>query len=294
MAVHRRTYRPYAGTLTGPAWRFLVMARYAALDLLESRLVLVFLVVAYIPFLVECGLVFVANNAVARALLGMQGASPLDIDAAFFLRALRVQGFLAFVLAAAVGPGLVAPDLANGALPLYLSRPLSRTEYVAGKMAVLLGLLSFVTWIPNIAVYLLQASLADDWLGGHLHLGRAILLGSLLWIAVIGLMALALSAMVRRRLVASLLMCALFFVGVPFGEIWRQVMGNMWGRLANLAYLIRLVWSDLFGVAPEVMTRRGRVIPDLPYWAALGALLFVAAASLWLLERRVRAKEIVR
>ena len=294
MAVHRRTYRPYSGPLTAPRARFLVMARYAALDLLESRLVLLFLVLCYIPFLVECGLVFVANNATARALLGLQGASVLAVDAAFFLGCVRIQAFLAFVLAASVGPGLVAPDLANGALPLYLSRPLSRTEYVAGKLTVLLALLSLVTWMPNIALYLLQGSLADGWLGQNLRIGRAILLGSVLWIAVIGLMSLALSALVRRRLVASLLMCALFFVGVPFGEIWRNVMGNMWGRLANLTHLIGIVWYDLFGVAPVLMTRRGRVIAELPHEAALGALLAVCAVSLFLLERRIRAREIVR
>jgi ABC-2 type transport system permease protein len=294
MAVHRRSYRPYSGATTAPAWRFLVLARYAAMDLFESRLVVLFLVLAYVPLLIECGLVFVANNGVARALLGMQGASPLSIDAAFFLGCVRIQGVLAFVLAATVGPGLIAPDLANGALPLYLSRPFSRTEYVAGKMAVLLGLLSLVTWVPSLAVYFLQAGLADDWLGAHWRLGRAILLGSLLWISVLGLMALALSALVRRRLVASLLMCALFFVGMPFGEIWRNVMGNMWGRLANLIYLIGIVWRDLFSVTGAVTTRNGRVISELPYWAALGMLLFVCAASLWLLERRVRAREIVR
>ena len=55
------------------------------------------------------------------------------------------SGF-AIVLAALVGPSLVAPDLANGALSLYFSRPQSRTEYIVARMLVLVGLLSLITW----------------------------------------------------------------------------------------------------------------------------------------------------
>ena len=50
---------------------------------------------------------------------------------------LSVQGVFAFLLTAYAGPGLISPDLSNNALPLYLCRPISRTEYVLSKMAVL-------------------------------------------------------------------------------------------------------------------------------------------------------------
>ena len=60
-----------------------------------------------------------------------------------------VQGVLAFVLTAFTGPGLISPDIANGALPLYFCRPFSRAEYVLGKTSVLAILLSQITWIPG-------------------------------------------------------------------------------------------------------------------------------------------------
>ena len=67
-----------------------------------------------------------------------------------------VQGTLAFLLTTLVGPSLIAPDLSNGALPLYLSRPFSRIQYVAGKMIVLLLLLSLITFMTSIRVLLLS------------------------------------------------------------------------------------------------------------------------------------------
>ena len=54
-----------------------------------------------------------------------------------------------FFLAAFVGPGLISPDLSHNGLPLYLARPFSRAEYVLGKMSVLVGLMSLMTWIPG-------------------------------------------------------------------------------------------------------------------------------------------------
>ena len=297
MSIHSHGYKPYTGPQTAPRGRFLVVARFALLDLLASRVIVMLLVMSALPLLVEGALIYVSHSEAARALLG--GIPVLAITPAFFLRSLTIYGFLAFVLAAWAGPGLVAPDLANGALPLFLSRPLSRPEYVAGKIAVLVGLLSLVTWLPNLVLFVLQASLEEGWLGAHMRVGGAILLGSWIWIAVLSLLALALSAWVRVRVGGGLLMFGVFFVGQGIGEIWRAVLENPWGRMANLLHMIRLVWLDLFGMPPDMLfrgaaDRRGALDGELPVSAAWISLLGVCALCLWLLDRRVRAKEVVR
>jgi ABC-2 type transport system permease protein len=300
MSVHKRSYQMYSGPVT-PAWsRFLVLARFALLDLLEMKLIGAYLVVCFLPFVIQAGIIYVVHNPAAQAVLGFNGmmSTFIKIDGAFFLRAEAFQGFFAFILAVWVGPGLVAPDLANGALPLFLSRPLSRFEYVAGKMALLAGLLSLVTWVPNMLLFVLQAALTDDWLRANLRIGGAILAGSAIWLAVLSLIALALSATVKRRVVASLLMGGLFFFGRGIGEAWFSVLENPWGRLMNLTYVIALVWHDLFEVqAPGTVARvmlNDRRNEDLPVGAAWASLLTICIVCLWLLDRRVRAKEVVR
>ena len=47
----------------------------------------------------------------------------LKIDGNFFLYLFATQTYLSFLLVTFVGPGLIAPDVANNALPLYLCRP---------------------------------------------------------------------------------------------------------------------------------------------------------------------------
>src|SRR5205807_10578886 len=49
----------------------------------------------------------------------------------------------------------------HDALPIFLSRPFSRPEYVLGKCAVIALLLSVVTWVPGLILFSLQAGLAE-------------------------------------------------------------------------------------------------------------------------------------
>ncbi len=293
MTVFRRRHSAYTGPLTPVGRRFLVLPRYAALDLAQSRLLMAFLVVSSVPFLVEALLIYLAHSPLTLAALGMGGFPFLSIDKHFFMRCLGIQGFLAFVAAAWVGPGLISPDLANGGLPLILSRALSRAEYVAGKALVLLGLLSLITWVPGLLLFLLKGGLAEDWMIANLRIAAAILAGSAIWIALLALISLALSALIRRRLLASLAMLVLFFAGTAFGEMWRSVLRNTWGRLANPTHLIEHVWRKLFGIAWPSRPHAA-AFQEVPTWAAWLSLLVLCALCLWLLERRVRAKEIVR
>jgi len=297
MAVYKRAYRPYDGPLTSQRWRFLVLPRYSLLELFESRALTAYVALCFVPFLVEAGAIYIANSAPARALLRMPEVPDDLMRANFFLGALTVQGVLAFMLTAWVAPVLVSPDLVNGALPLYLSRPFSRVEYVLGKATVLVAILSAITWVPGLFLFGLQAGLAGvAWLAGNLRISWAILVGSWIWIGVLTLLGLALSASIRWRLVASASIVAFLFMGGAFGEMWREVLRNPWGRLANVSYLIGLLWRDLF-LPGEFQTRPGNLdghrMADLPTWAAGVALLATSALCVWVLDRRLRSREVV-
>jgi ABC-2 type transport system permease protein len=294
VAVYRRAYRPYDGPLTPERSRFLAVSRYAIVELSESKVLMAFVVLCLFPFLIEAIGIYVANSAAARALLRISGgANPMRAE--FFGGALAVQGSLAAMLAAWVAPVLVSPDLVNGALPLYLSRPLSRAEYVLGKAAALALLLSTITWVPVLTLFVLQASLAPaEWVLANARVPWAVLAGSWIWISVLTLLGLALSAWIRWRLVASASLFAVFFLGAAFGEVWSEVLATPWGRLANLAYMMAVVWVELFGTPPSQATGRElRAFMELPVWAALLGLAAVCAVSLWMLDRRLRAREVV-
>src|SRR5256885_626182 len=196
MAIYKRAYRPYTGRFTSERFRFLVLTRFSLKTLFDSRPLLAFFVACNIPFIVFLLLIYVTNSPAVQALMGIKnsGSALFVVDNFFFFRYLAFQGSISFLLTSWVGPGLVSPDLSNDALPLYLARPISRPEYVLGKFSVILILISAITWVPGVILLALQASLAPgDWFQKYYWLFGSMLLGALIWVALIGLLSLALS-----------------------------------------------------------------------------------------------------
>src|ERR1700683_4472129 len=220
MAVYKQSYRGYDGPLT-PAWsRFLILPRYAFEEMRRSRFFTMFFLVTMLAPLIFGLIVYAEHNLSVLKMLGGRG-DLVPIDAGFFLNLLGWQSMMAFFLAAFVGPGQISPDLANSALPLYLARPFSRAEYVLGKMSVLLILMSVMTWIPGLLLFGLQGSLqGGGWIGQNLRIGTAVFLGAWIWILLISLLALALSAWVKWKPMAGALLFGVFFgaAGVCWGN----------------------------------------------------------------------------
>ena len=84
--------------------------------------------------------------------------------------------------------------------------------------------------------------------------------------------------------------------------IWKECRLNLWVLVLGIGlglgpYLVGLVWRSLFGlITPGSMAQEmfndapGR---DLPTWAAWAGLAAAAGMCVWLLERRLRAREVV-
>src|SRR5215204_5172814 len=186
MAVYEHLYGAYEGEAQSAWSRFLVIPRYAVREVFKSKLFTSFFVLCFIYPLIAAILVYLRHNANAVALLQINIQELLPIDASFFRTFLEVQGTFSFILTVLVAPPLISRDLANNALPLYLSRPLSRAEYVLGKMAVVGFLLSAVTWMPGLLLFFFQASLAGlGWLWANLWMAWAIFFASMVWIILL-------------------------------------------------------------------------------------------------------------
>ena len=285
MAVYRRNYKPYAGALT-PEWsRCLVLFRYSRRNLFRSKFLTGLYVVCFFWPLVCLLMIYLAHNATFLEQVGV-AKGVLSINNTFFFNFMRVQGTFAFLLTAFTGPGLISPDLANGALPLYFCRPFSRAEYVLGKASVLAILLSQITWVPGVVLFVIQAGLAGwSWTWSHLWIAGSLILSSLIWIAILSLLAMALSAWVKWRIVAGALLLGVMFFGAGFAGAINAVLRTESGHFFNIAQLMAIVWSALFQL------NNGYSISVAEAWVAL---LLYCTACLGLLLRKVRAYEVIR
>ncbi|HTT20550.1 MAG TPA: hypothetical protein VMG82_16490 [Candidatus Sulfotelmatobacter sp.] len=285
MAIYRRNYRPYSGALT-PEWsRFLVLFRYFRRNLFRSKVQTGFFVLCFFYPIACLVIIYLAHSASFLAKLGIP-SQLISIDNMFFFRFISVQGVLAFLMTAFAGPGLISPDLANGALPLYFCRPFSRAEYVLGKASVLGILLSEITWIPGVVLFFIQASFAGaSWAWDNLWISGSLILGSLIWIIILSLLAMALSAWVKWRVVAGALLLAVMFFGAGFAQAINGVLRIDAGHFVDVAYLIGTVWIGLFNIEAH---------NAISAFQASVALVLYCSICLWLLMRKVRAYEVVQ
>jgi ABC-2 type transport system permease protein len=292
MAVYEHTYKPYAGPLT-PVWsRFLVIPRHAYRDVFASKLFTGFFAVCFICPLVMAILIYLHHNLAAMAIMQVDLRDLAPVNGFFFQVFIGIQTTLAFLLTVLMGPPLISRDLANNALPLYLCRPLSRAEYVIGKMSVLVLLMSAITWVPGELLFLFQSYLEGaGWAASNLWIAVAVFVYSWAWILMLALMSVTISAWVKWRLAASAAIFGLFIISNAIGFTVNGVLVTKWGSLFNLSMIMKTIEDSLFREANSMQLPRWMVMPTPAAWIMLGLFL---ALCLLLLSRRVRAYEVVR
>jgi ABC-2 type transport system permease protein len=300
MAVYKKTYRPYEGTLSASWKRFLAVPRYALEDLHRSRFLNIFYIASFGYPLVAAIIIYLEHNVAALQVLNAERvAAVVPLDASFFLNFLGWQSMLALFLAAFIGPGLVSPDLANNALSLYLARPFSRFEYVLGKASVLVLLMSLMTWVPGLLLFGYQVKLEGlQWMVVHQRIAWGIFFGAWIWILFLSLLALAFSAWVKWKPAAGALMFGVIFVAAGFGGAINQMEDTRWGSLLMVAEIVGKVWSWLFeGDQPQgnggVFFRYNASAP-LPTAACWAAVLLLCLVCLYMLARKIRGAEVVK
>jgi ABC-type transport system involved in multi-copper enzyme maturation permease subunit len=285
MSVYRRGYQRYQGALSSRWARRAVLPRFAWRRLFQQRLVVALTVVAMTWPLLCAFFIYLANNAELLKGLGKQFQGLLNIDGNFFLIFMTVQSFFALFLAALAGPGLIAPDLANNALQLYFSRPLTRLEYATGRLAALVGMLSLVTWIPGLALFGMQAGMAGgQWFRANWKLGAGLFAGFVLWVLLVSMVALASSAYARLKAVSGGLVLGFFFILGGAAGIINGVFRVTWGNALSPTRAAYQIWRSLLGIEPS----SGPAAPS----CALVLLAIILLLAL-IIGRKLRPVEVI-
>jgi ABC-2 type transport system permease protein len=294
MAVYEHTYKQYQGKLT-PEWsRFLIIPRHAYRDVFRSKIFTGFFVLCFVCPLVMAILIYLHYNVNALLIMELRTRDLVSINGEFFRVYLSIQCSLAFLVTVLIGPPLVSRDMSNNALPLYLSRPFSRTEYATGKMSVLVILMSAITWIPGLLLFLFQSYLEGaTWFSDNLWIAQAIFVGSWTWILTLALLSMTLSAWVKWRIAASAGLFAIFIIPSVMGVMITELFATRWGNIINISALMQTITDSLFRANNTWDLDISRNL-TLPTWSAWMALALICAFCLLLLARRIRAYEVVK
>jgi ABC-2 type transport system permease protein len=234
---------------------------------------------AWSPFVVRAVQVYIAAN--------FSQASFLAPKAETFREFLGQQGIFVFFVTIYVGAGLIANDRRANALQVYLSKPLTRAEYVAGKMAILFLFLIGVTWLPAIMLLLIQIMFAGSFtfVRENLFLLPAITLFSLLQVLVASTTMLALSSLSKSaRFVGVMYAGLIFFTSALFNAL-RGITGQSSFAWISPTETLEQIGNIIFRLDPPFA---------VPGFATVLSLMVLIGGSLWILERKVRGIEVVQ
>ncbi|HEY3382202.1 MAG TPA: ABC transporter permease subunit [Vicinamibacterales bacterium] len=278
MPIHDQTYRRYAGQReqAGQAW--MVIAISGIRTIIQKRLFLGLLLLAWIPFVVGAVMVYLNANFPQFTLLSMTAQRFRDF--------LGTQDFFVFVITVWVGAGLIANDKRANALQIYLSKPLTRIEYIVGKLVILAAFLLLVTWVPALLLLILQVAFTGSFsfLRQNLYLFPAVTLFAFLQVLLAAFTMLALSSLSKSsRYVAILYAGAFWFSHAVFGVIY-AITGSTKLSWLSLPGNLNQLGDIIFRLQPRYST---------PGAISLLVLLVTVGVAIWVLERRVRGVEVV-
>ena len=278
MPIHDQGYRRYGGDkiASGRAW--LVIAGAGIRTFITRRAFLGLLLASWLPFFARALQIYASAN--------LPQASFLTLTPETFREFLEQQAIFVFFITVYVGSGLIANDRRANALQIYLSKPLTRTEYVLGKLAVLMTFLLLVTWIPGLLLLLVQVLFAGSFtfLVDNLYLFPAITLVAFIETSVAAVSMLALSSLSNSSRYVGILYTSLIFFSQALFGVLQFVTGG-----SNVAWVS--VQADLSQVARAIF--RQPLQYNTPWPIALLVLALLIGLSSFVLEKRVRAVEVV-
>lgn len=278
MPIHDQGYRRYLGTRAaiGKAWQ--VMARAGVMSVITKRIFIGMMLFAWMPYVVQAVRIYVSATFTQAAFLAPKGET--------FREFLDQQGPFVFFVTIFVGAGLIANDRRANALQLYLSKPMTSAEYIAGKLAILFLFLVSVTFLPAMTLLLTQAIFAGsfEFVRNNLYLLPAITLFSLAQVLLASTTMLALSSLSKSQRFVAVMYAGLFFFTTALFNALRGITGRSTFAWLSPSAALEQLGDVIFRLQPRYQLS--------PAIAALTVVVLIAG-SIWILMRRVRGVEIV-
>ena len=319
MPVHDLGYREWIGKRNHPLIRPLYVARSGIMLIWRRKMLKLLLMVAWLPIIIPSLGVFCFEQAISdpqymrplsqllrgplqRPDLAVEMLQdPVSVRHEFwsimilgFFRAPQLYSMI--LLIGLIAPLLVSYDLRSKAYLQYFSRPLSPSEYILGKSAVIWFFLGMITTLPGLVLYLLGILLSPElsvvtttW-----DIPIRILLASVALIVPTTALALSYSACTVENRYASFAWFATWIMGFVAHQILSNPPGSGRGRgrmgdrmidterwhLISPYHTLGKVESWIFGFDTG----------EASVWPAIFVLLAITAIGTFFVRSRLIAK----
>ncbi len=307
MPIHDLGYRAWQGRLMPEASRFWVIAQTGISLAWKNPWLRRLLVFAWLPTIYVGAAFFLVEQALAdpgRIRVALSFVPPFpglevvrealqsgDADLArhtawtwLMMTFFRYPQLLWMALAVGmIAPPLVAKDVHSRAFLLYFSRPLTRVEYILGKLTVICTYMMLITTLPALCLYLLGVLLSPPdaaVISATWDLPLRILAASVVLMIPTASLALAFSSLTPRTVYAGFAWFAVWVLGfVAYRVLWGSLdpaVSHRW-ILLSLYHSLGRGQEWIFDVRTS----------SFAAWPSMALLAAVSALSLIVLFRRV-------
>lgn len=333
MPIFDQGYQHWQGQLSGHGWRWLAIARRGVRTQLKNRWTRVAMILAWLPALVLGGFLtlwglFEQKPSDWAGFFGFFPQAVLLNPTSFRSEAwaiafsifLSAETYAAMILVVIVGPNLISQDMRFNAMPLYLSRPVTRLDYFVGKLATIGTFLAAVMIVPAILSYVIGVAFSLNYrvFSDTYWIIPACLAYAAIVVLVAGLFMLAISAMSKNSLYVAAIWIGLWMVGWASSLILSNPNGlNLkWGPIVSLTDNFDRMRGGLLGgeAAFGRMQRETLALPgmagmrnffgskgppnpfawDYPWQWSAYVLLGIVGLSLCILTTRVKSLDRLR
>jgi ABC-2 type transport system permease protein len=299
------SYRGYDGPLETRALRWWTVAQATLRLAIRKVWFWIWAVLSSLSYLFGILGLFLQSNLQAQVGQGLPKAS----WPSHFVNALPSSIFFLLAVTMVVGAASIAGDNRANALLVYLSKPLTKHDYVIGKWMGIFLLLLAVAFLPALLLYLycLLSFRAEGFFTSDKLLLAKVLLVSIIAAAIHTSLILGFSAWSKNPLMAGAVYAAFYFLGVIVAPITALIISKgqfdsakaitvrslaIPGVIEGLAYHI---YREYPGRGPfGVRFPMGEHLPRPGLWPILGLAVALAVIPIVLAYVRVRAVEVVR
>jgi ABC-2 type transport system permease protein len=296
------TYRTYDGPLIAHSMRWWIVARAGLRALYRKP---AFWICAFLgagPYFMIGIALYIAFRVGAGNTNIFMGSGPGTRFAAQFYAALRMQQLFLYIIALLVGAGSVSADNQANALIVYLSKPITKTDYLLGKWMSIFLVVFAVVFVPALALYLycLTSYISEGFLHDEPWLILRIVAASALAGAVHASLVLGFSAWCKTPRMASAVYSAMYFgsMGVAIALSSQfpppSQMSSLQALVGHLSIsgVIVGMSQNVYNVTPVIF---GEKLFAPPSWQPLALLTAImVAGGVAAARARIRAVEVIR
>lgn len=213
-----------------------------------------------------------------------------------------INGIIFWLLCALIVPDLLCNDRRYGTLSLYLARPISLFDYLAGKGLAIIAVLGAALWVPELLLFLTKALSASDptaYASAHLGDLGALLATGLIFAGYYALISGALASLTKSTgyaaggivgvLLATHLIGGTVFLFTKHRPATLFDLGDLVGRVNDALFGIeKPLFALNFNFQNENQPVDLATLPAYPTWVYVSAVLVVALLSALVIFWRYR------